>query len=259
MTTCNRYITTFVLFLAALLPHSSTAQKSTEEIAQAIEAFMTVHADDTPSMCEEAAAREAAAIDADELLRYVEVAERILYTPSCDSRQRAVYRALIRQLLQNGGDELALLRYRYQYEMLTRNNEGEAADDFAFTDIDGNDRQLSHIQADYTLLIFNDPECEECAMLREAIMTDPTLATAMAEKRLQVVAIYPDLPTPEWEEQMLHYPALWIKGYAEDVSDLYDVRQLPATYLLDARHTVLARNATVSDMATLIAAEKPIK
>lgn len=96
-------------------------------------------------------------------------------------------------------------------------------------------------------------------MLREAIMTDPTLATAMAEKRLQVVAIYPDLPTPEWEEQMLHYPALWIKGYAEDVSDLYDVRQLPATYLLDARHTVLARNATVSDMATLITAEKPIK
>lgn len=254
MTTCNRYITTFVLFLAALLPHSSTAQKSTEEIAQAIEAFMTVHADDTPSICEEAAAREAAAIDADELLRYVEVAERILYTPSCDSRQRAVYRALIRQLLQNGGDELALLRYRYQYEMLTRNNEGEAADDFAFTDIDGNDRQLSHIQADYTLLIFNDPDCEECAMLRRSILSDQTLSAAITDGRLQVIAIFPDLPTPEWAEQMHHYPASWIKGYSEDVSDLYDVRQLPATYLLDASHTILSRNAAVTEMAALITA-----
>ena len=243
MPTRCKLITAFILFLAAILPQGSMAQKSTDEIAQAIDTFMALHAGDTPQACEEAAARQATAIDADELPRYVEVAERILYTPTCNSLQRAAYRAIVRQLLQNGGDEMALLRYRYQYDMLTRNNEG----------------QLSHIRADYTLLIFNDPECEECAMLREAIMTDPTLATAMAEKRLQVVAIYPDLPTPEWEEQMLHYPALWIKGYAEDVSDLYDVRQLPATYLLDARHTVLARNATVSDMATLITAEKPIK
>lgn len=259
MPTRCKLITSFILFLAAFLPQGSMAQKSTDEIAQAIDTFMALHAGDTPQACEEAAARQAASIDADELPRYVEVAERVLYTPTCNSLQRAAYRAIVRQLLQNGGDEMALLRYRYQYEMLTRNNEGEPAEDFTYTDIEGENGQLSDIRADYTLLIFNDPECEECAMLRETIIADPTLATAMAEKRLQVVAIYPDLPTPEWEEQILHYPALWIKGYAEDVSDLYDVRQLPATYLLDARHTVLARNATVSDMATLIAAEKPIK
>lgn len=253
MSTCHRYFTVCILLLAALLPQKSAAQKSVDEIAQAIEAFMTRHADDSPQACEKAAAQQVATIDARELLRYAEVAERILYTPSCTSLQRAAYRAIVKQLLQNGGDEIALLRYRYQYEMLTHNNEGETAEDFSFTDIDGNNRQFSQIEADYLLLIFNDPECEECAMLREAVIANPVLANAMTEQRLQVIAIYPDLPVPEWNEQMRHYPASWIKGYAEDASDLYDVRQLPSTYLLDAHHTVLARNATVTDMAAIVA------
>ncbi len=259
MPTCQQLITVTILFLAAICPQNNTAQPSTDEMAQAIDSLMVIHANDTPQACEELFARQAADMDTLELRRYAQVAERILYTPDCNSQQRAAYRAIVRQLLQNGGDEMALLRYRYQYELLIRNNEGEPAENFSFTDTEGNTRQLEQIHADYTLLIFNDPDCDECAMLRQAIMNNPALASALAEKRFQVLAIYPDLPTPEWEEQMLHYPSTWIKGYAEDVSDLYDVRQLPSTYLLDTNHTVLARNASVSAMATLISQRTPAK
>ena len=91
-------------------------------------------------------------------------------------------------------------------------------------------------------------------MLRRSILSDQTLSAAITDGRLQVIAIFPDLPTPEWAEQMHHYATSWIKGYSEDVSDLYDVRQLPATYLLDARHTILSRNAAVTEMAALITA-----
>lgn len=192
MPTCQQLITVTILFLAAICPQNNTAQPSTDEMAQAIDSLMVIHADDTPQACEELFARQAADMDTLELRRYAQVAERILYTPDCNSQQRAAYRAIVRQLLQNGGDEMALLRYRYQYELLIRNNEGEPAENFSFTDTEGNTRQLEQIHADYTLLIFNDPDCDECAMLRQAIMNNPALASAIAEKDSRY---WPYIPT----------------------------------------------------------------
>ena len=191
-------------------------------------------------------------IPQDELLAYAQQAEEILYPPYSTLNRRLAYRSILERLLKSSDDETAMMRYAYQYEMLCHNNEGDVATDFYYYDTEGNEHCLSQTEADYILLIFNDPECEECAALRKDLLSDKTITTLMDSNQLTVMAIFPDEATDEWSEQMMHYPTDWIKGYAEDVSDIYDLRTLPSTYLLDKDRTILLRNGTVETIIEAI-------
>ncbi len=232
------------IFATTLLSCTLMAQT----VAETPTAAITAHEQEMRGLSiksiEEKTAAWVATIPAEALMEYAQAAERLLYTPQNDSTGRAIYRTLVCSLLKQGGDNPALLRYQYQYDILCRNNEGDTATNITYTTIDGETHDLASSRAPHTLLIFNDPECDECAHLRQALLADKTVTEAIDNGTLAVLAIYPDEPTDEWREQMAHYPLAWIKGYAEDASDLYDLRQLPSTYLLDAQHTILLRNAS---------------
>ena len=178
-----------------------------------------------------------------DMLAYAAQAQKILYPPYSTPKGRATYRLLLERLLQSGDDELALLRYRYMYESLCENNEGDIATDFVYYDVDGNENTLHNHRGHKILIIFNDPECEECATLRHHIITQGTLRDTPIDDGTIVMVIYPDEPTEIWREAVVHYPATWVVGYSEDVSDVYDLRTLPSTYLLDENHSILLRDA----------------
>lgn len=249
----RHYIALAGMLLAAL-PHMA-AQETTDAIRQNIDSMLTVCRHHDLPQCNEQACRWAAGIDPQQLPQYVLTAERQLYAPPCDSHERTLYRALVARLLANGGDDITLLRYRYQYGLLSQNNEGEKATDFTFTDTAGREHHLYEQPACHTLLIFNDPDCEECHALRQALLADSTINQAIQRGNLAILVIYPDLPPEGWAEAMQHYPPSWSKGYAEEVSDLYDVRQLPVTYLLDAQRTILLRDAPVAEIAAYMQRE----
>lgn len=184
-----------------------------------------------------------AALPQEELLFYARQAEKVLYRPYPSYCNRVMYRTLLGRLLQDASDDVALLRYKYQYEMLCRNNEGDCATDFVYYDVDGKEHSLSDSRGARTLLIFNDPECEECAALRNHIITTGGLAGCVVDSTTTVLLVYPDEPTDAWREAVMHYPSTWIVGYSEDVSDLYDLRTLPSTYWLDEEQRIMKRDA----------------
>lgn len=179
----------------------------------------------------------------EKLSEYVRQAERILYPPYSSYCNRMTYRSLLEKLLQGNTDDIALLRYKYQYEMLSRNNEGDYATDFGYYDAIGEKHCLFDSRGTRTLLIFNDPECEECAMLREQIITNGEIAGFAIDSTTTVLLVYPDEPTEAWRNAVSHYPETWIVGYSEDVSDIYDLRTLPSTYLLDENYRIILRDA----------------
>ena len=184
-----------------------------------------------------------ASIPVDQLLDCASQTQKILYPPYSTLKGRMTYRILLERLLQEGGDELTLLRYRYMSESLCYNNEGDVATDFVYYDVNDQEHTLQSHRGARALVIFNDPECEECAALRRHIVAERELQGVDIDSTTTVLVIYPDEPTDEWREAVAHYPATWIVGYSADVSDVYDLRTLPSTYLLDENHTILLRNA----------------
>ena len=236
----ERYI---ILLLSIVASCGVWAQSATDNIVKDIESIAQQQATFTIAECDSVAREWVGAIPQDELLTYAMHAQKILYPPYSTHNGRIAYRVLLERLLQSGGDELVLLRYRYMYESLCHNNEGDEAADFVYYDVNDQEHSLHSLRGARTLVIFNDPECEDCAALRRHIVAECELQGEVIDADTRVLVVYPDEPTDEWREAIAHYPDSWIVGYSPDVSDLYDLRTLPSTYLLDNDHTILLRDA----------------
>ena len=65
---------------------------------------------------------------------------------------------------------------------------------------------------------------------------------------LVVLALYPDEDINAWRAYASSIPAKWINSYDKGCiireKNLYDLRAIPAMYLLDARKQVLVKDST---------------
>lgn len=231
------------ILLSILTTLHAQAQESADRIATEIYRFIAQCDSINTDSCALCADEWIAQLPQEELMTYALQAEKILYPPHSTYCYRVAYRSLLARLLQGDSDDIALLRYKYQYDMLCHNNEGQIARDFVYYDIDGKEHRLCDSHDTRILLIFNDPECEECAALREHIIATDTFAGYAIDSTTTVLLVYPDEPTDEWRNAVEHYPQSWIVGYSEEASDIYDLRTLPSTYLLDENRRILLRDA----------------
>lgn len=175
------------------------------------------------------------------------------YDPNSPVRSEDLYLPFVSRMAQSPLLEPAWrMRYEWDARMCAMNRTGTPAADFTFIDTKGRSRTLYQIKAEYTLLIFGNPDCHACKELVEAMEEFDMISQLMESGRLQVVDIYIDQDIPLWKERMESYPAAWINGYdpsftiRNDV--LYNVRALPSLYLLDQAKTVLLKDAETEDV-----------
>jgi thioredoxin-related protein len=235
-----KYVFIIISTLTAIV--SLQAQTVADNIQPKIEYFAnqlcTLPSDSALTAAEEWIAM----LSDEELASYISCAEQLLYTPYSNYHQRILYRTMLDRVLHSSKDDVTMLRYRYQYHILCNNNEGEKATNFTFLDASNTKHELSDYLGEKSIIIFNDPECEECATLRRHIIEHKECGGVAIDSTTNVLVIYPDYPTETWYEATQHYPTQWVTGYSEDVSDSYDLRVLPAVYILDEHHTVIQRN-----------------
>ena len=97
-------------------------------------------------------------------------------------------------------------------------------------------------------MIFGNPDCTACKDLMAQMNGAPGISARIADGSLKVVDIYIDEDIELWRSRMEAYPASWINGYDPTFTirtDLsYNVRAVPSLYLLDAKKTVLLKDAT---------------
>ena len=173
---------------------------------------------------------------------------RYFYDPNSPVRSEDLYLPYVSLLASS---ELVADEDRGQYAWDTRvcqlNRTGTPAADFTFVDTAGRRRTLYSVKAEYTLLIFGNPDCKACKELLETMEGVPEVSALIASGSLRVVDIYIDEDIPLWMERMASYPKQWINGYdpnhtiREDL--IYNVRAVPSLYLLDAGKTVLLKDA----------------
>lgn len=179
----------------------------------------------------------------------VRLAEHYFYDPNSPLRDEELYLPFVSRLSQSElVDPDRRPAYAWTARMCALNRPGTPAADFEFIDTKGRRQTLYGIQAEWTLLVFGNPDCAACKDLTVSIDTDEYLNGLLREGTLKVVDIYIDEDIDAWKSRIPDYPKAWINGYdpnhliREDL--IYNVRALPSLYLLDHEKRVVLKDAT---------------
>ena len=173
---------------------------------------------------------------------------RYFYDPNSPVRSEDLYLPFVSRLASSGlVDEQDRGRYAWEAQVCSLNQTGTPAADFTFVDIAGKRRTLYGIRADYTLLIFGNPDCNACREIMEQMAASPEISALIRSGRLKVADIYIDEEIDLWKEKADTYPREWINGYDPAFTirtdRIYAVRAVPSLYLLDEKKNVLLKDA----------------
>lgn len=181
-------------------------------------------------------------------------AESYLNHPNSPMRDEAVYIVYLRALLSSGMlGEADRVRADYALECAMKNRPGTQAADFRFAVRGGGESTLhgAAAQADVTLLMFYDPECEHCKEFMERA------ASVQLRPGVQILAIDAEDDRDAWERTSDNLPAAWAVGYALTRildEELYTLPASPTIYLLDRSGSVIAKDADPERALAFIAA-----
>lgn len=137
-------------------------------------------------------------------------------------RQASIYYSQPERRRQMGAE---LKRTQFMLENIDRNQVGTLAPDFKFRDTDGKRRKLSSIHSHLTIVMFYDPECEDCHRAQRLMDASPLFKRA-------------DIYT--------------LRVLPSQVKRLFYITATPSFYLLDAEHRILLKDATLDQLVAFI-------
>lgn len=177
------------------------------------------------------------------------LADKVLADPNSPLRNDEFYIPVLETLVASPYlDEYEKIAPAYDLQMASQNRIAQPANDFRYTIASGASGTLYGLKAEYTLVFINNPGCTMCKQIREAITSSPMLSEMIERGRLKVLAIFPDEDLTEWKAYRDHIPAAWINGYDNGcvirAKEFYDLKAIPALYLLDRDKRVLVKDAT---------------
>ena len=176
------------------------------------------------------------------------LAERVLHDPNSPLRDVERYIPVLRGKLASPlYDTLERLGPETELRLALRNRVGEQAGDFRCTLASGATTRLYDLRADYTLLLLTDPECPMCRRTTEELLASPRLNELAERGTLRILTLYSGEDTAAWRRSLSHAPRGWLHACdaACTVRDegIYDLRALPALYLLDREKRVLVKDS----------------
>lgn len=192
---------------------------------------------------------------------FAELTEHYLYDANSPMLSEELYRIFLHRFAM--ADGLADLRERYQFQLecVEKNRPGTVATDFEYIDRAGHRSSLHETAtSDLLLVYFNDPDCERCHAVTEALAADSLFSS---NPRLKVLAVYPDADTELWRREPQHFPVSWIDAYSPegDITTrlLYVIRATPTLYLLDRDHRVLLKDPPLELLQYVLANNIPLQ
>ena len=190
------------------------------------------------------------------LLAVMSRAEHYFYDPNSPVLDEEIYLCALNGILAAKSlSEVDKLQYEYQHRICSLNRTGTPAADFTFRELNGRnpsagaatfgryvEKRLYDIKAEYTLIFFNNPDCNACAEILDAIKNSP-LTGLVKRGELKVLAMYIDEDLTAWRENSGKYPKEWIYAYDHNLilrdNNIYGLRAIPSLYLLDKEKRVI--------------------
>ena len=189
---------------------------------------------------------------------FATVCEIVLHNPNSPLRNDEYYIPVLEELVSSPLlDEYERIAPAYDLEIARKNRIGRAATDFVYTLEDGSEGRLHDIKANYTILMFSNPECPLCGEIMRQIASSEFLSLLMQNGVLEVLTLYPDEDITHWRKYLDNIPSRWIRAYDKNQvltkERLYNLSAIPALYLLDREKRVLIKDGTsVADIENLL-------
>jgi hypothetical protein len=187
-----------------------------------------------------------------EMLNYfIELGNKYLYEPNSPMHNEELHILMLRALVNNPRiTEKEKNRPHFLLEMALKNRPGDVAADFTFTGRDGKRQQLADLKADYVILYFNDPECEDCHRMKDMLSQSTVINHLLKSGRLKLLSVCVEGKTKGW--QTATFPPQWIDGYDDGQiltrDQVYDLKAMPTLYLLDAKRRVILKDASIQEI-----------
>lgn len=187
--------------------------------------------------------------DKNNLLTLGEIAESALYGDSAEVLSDELYLPFAEAVAANKKiPAAARARFEHQAKVLANSQVGAIAPALPFVGADGCKSDLSKVESPYILLFFNDPDCDDCALVKARLAADFSTRQLIDKGILKIVSIYPDAPSDEWKESASRYPETWVTGASEDADAAFDMRNAPVMYFLDKDRKILAKNMVIDNV-----------
>jgi hypothetical protein len=178
---------------------------------------------------------------------FLEMFAKYLYDPNSPFRDDELYIPVAQYVIADKrSDEAEKIRMRIALEGLLKNRVGTVAADFAYMLPNGRLGRLYGVKADYTLLMFYNPDCHTCGEIITSIKQSSVIGKLHADGTLAILLFYPDEDIEIWKAHRDDIPKNWINGYDRQSrvkdSGIYDLRAIPTLYLLGRDKTVLLKD-----------------
>lgn len=189
-----------------------------------------------------------ASVDKKMLNYFFELYEKYLYDPNSPMREEEFFIPVLEGMIASPAlNETEKIRPQSLLQLALKNRVGNPANDFSFTLKNGQKQKLYAQQADYLLLYFYNPGCNACISTNGKMKASPIVTSLLNDKKLKVIAVYPDEDLTEWEKHIGDIPANWTNSYDKEVyiknEEVYDLKAIPTLYLLDKNKRVLLKDA----------------
>lgn len=180
---------------------------------------------------------------------FVMLAEKVLHDPNSPYRSDELYIAVLEaQLASPLYDKYEKMAPEYALRIASQNRIGQAANNFYYTTKSGYRGDLYSLKSNFTIIYINNPGCSMCRDITKAMQESPIINNRLQKGTLKILAIYPDEQLDEWYKHIAEMPAKWINGYDKgchiEREHLYNLRAIPALYLLDKNKCVLVKDST---------------
>ena len=208
--------------------------------------LLSITAKDTTDLAIQTLMKKAE-IDPDLIITFAMLSEKYLYEPDSQLSDEEKFIPFMRYMINS--QKVApenKIRPKFMLEYVLKNRKGEQANDFTYTLINGDTASLYTIDADYTLLFFKNPTCEECNRLTRQLIFSSIVNNLISQRKLKILTIYLLDDVEEWKNHASSVLHSWI--YARDaeqkISDevLYNIKHYPTIYLLDKDKKVLLKD-----------------
>ena len=176
------------------------------------------------------------------------LSEKVLYDPNSPYRSDELYIAVLEaQIASPHLDKYEKMAPEYDLKIVSQNRIGREANDFDYTVKSGRRSNLYSLKNDFVIVYINNPGCTMCREVTEALKQSQIITDLQRKGLLKILAIYPDEDLNEWNKHYTDIPAEWINGYDKGCligrGNIYNIRAIPALYLLDKEKKVLVKDS----------------
>ena len=136
--------------------------------------------------------------------------------------------------------------FAQNYDKENDNQIGDTAINFSFVNENGMQDLYSLIESQGTnvLVVFYSPECEDCQALKKKMSKSKKLNSLIAENKLTILAVAPEVEPKLWQEHKNQVPDNWINSYCEDCTPITKsyIWTVPTLFLISKDKIVLNRD-----------------